>query len=108
SPSKDVARNAEALAVLFGDRDAIAALLKRVSDVGAKADERRTAVELLAPRKLPELAKTLQELLDEEAMRGVAIRALAGFADEKTPAAILKAYPKLTAEEKLDAVQTLA
>ena len=31
-----------------------------------------------------------------------------GAADAETPAAILKAYPKFTAEEKADAVQTLA
>jgi putative membrane-bound dehydrogenase-like protein len=103
-----VRREVESLSVLFGDKDAIAALLKRVSDTSAKADERRAAIELLAPRKLPEFAKTLHALLDDTAMRGPAIRALAGFPDADTPAAILKAYPKLTPEEKLDAVQTLA
>ncbi|MBY0459725.1 MAG: c-type cytochrome, partial [Gemmataceae bacterium] len=101
-------REAEALAVLFGDKDAIAALLKRVTDTKANTDDRRAAVELLAPRKLPDFAKTLHALLDDAEMRGVAIRSLAGFTDANTPAAILKAYPKLTAEEKADAVQTLA
>jgi putative membrane-bound dehydrogenase-like protein len=106
--SPDVTREAEALAVIFGDKDAIAALLKRVTDASAKAEDRRSAIELLAPKKLPEFAKTLHALLDDAAMRGPAIRALAGFPDAGTPAAILKAYPKLTTEEKLDAVQTLA
>jgi putative heme-binding domain-containing protein len=103
-----IRNEAEAIAVIFGDKDAIAALLKRITDTGAKADERRAAIELLAPRKLPDFAKTLHALLDDPAMRGPAIRALAGFPDADTPAAVLKAYPKLTAEEKLDAVQTLA
>ena len=108
SSSREVVRAAEALSVLFGDKDAIAALLKRVTDASAKAEDRRAAVELLAPRKLPNFAKTLHTLLEEPALRGTAVRALAGFPDATTPAAIIKAYPKFTAEEKTDAVQTLA
>ena len=104
----DVTHEAEALSVLFGDKDAIAALLKRLTDASAKADDRRAAVELLTPRKLPDFAKTLHSLLEEPAMRGTAVRALAGIADANTPAAIIKAYPKFTPQEKLDAVQTLA
>ena len=46
--------------------------------------------------------------LIDEAVRGTAIRALAGYPDANTPAALLKAYPKFTVEEKADAVQTLA
>jgi putative heme-binding domain-containing protein len=106
--TREVKHETEAVAVIFGDKDAIATLLKRVADTTAKADDRRAAVELLAPRKLPDFARTLQGLLDEPALRGTAIRALAGFPDASTPAAILKAYPKLTPEEKADAVQTLA
>lgn len=108
STSTDVRREAEAVAVLFGDKDAIAALLKRVSDANADVRDRCAAVELLAPRKLPDFAKTLHGLLDDAALRGTAIRALAGIADANTPAAIIKAYPKFTPEEKADAVQTLA
>lgn len=108
SESAEVRREAEAVAVLFGDTDAIAALLKRVTDASVKADERRAAVELLVPRKLPDFARTLHALLDDAAMRGTAIRALASFPDAHTPAAVIKAYPKFTAEEKADAVQTLA
>ncbi len=108
SGSPQVKHDAEAVAVLFGDKDAIAALLKRVTDASAKADDRRGAVELLAPRKLPDFAKTLHTLLEEPAMRGSAIRALAGIADANTPAVIIKVYPLFTPQEKLDAVQTLA
>ena len=104
----EMQRNVEAISVLFGDQDAIATLQKRVIDTSAKADDRRAAVELLSPRKLPDFAKTLQALLSEPAMRGTAIRALAGFPDATTPAAIIKAYPTFTPQEKADAVQTLA
>lgn len=106
--SAEVKREADAVAVVFGDKDAIAALLKRITDTGAKADDRRAAVELLAPRKLPDFAKTLQGLLSDAALRGTAIRALAGYPDAGTPAALVKAYPTFTPQEKADAVQTLA
>ncbi|AWM39864.1 Cytochrome c [Gemmata obscuriglobus] len=104
----EVPRNVEALSVMFGDKDAIAALAARITDATAKADDRRAAVELLAPRKLPDFAKTLHALLDDPALRGTAIRALAQLPDPATPAAIVKAYPKFTLGEKADAVQTLA
>ena len=104
----EVTRDVEALSVLFGDKDAIAALLKRVTDTSAKPEERRAAVELLAPRKLPDFAKTLQALLSDADLRGAAIRTLASFPDAGTPAALIKAYPKFTPEEKADTVQTLA
>ncbi|VTR97526.1 membrane-bound dehydrogenase domain protein : Putative membrane-bound dehydrogenase OS=Singulisphaera acidiphila (strain ATCC BAA-1392 / DSM 18658 / VKM B-2454 / MOB10) GN=Sinac_5736 PE=4 SV=1: Cytochrom_C [Gemmata massiliana] len=106
--ANEAKHEAEAVAVLFGDKDAIATLLKRVTDTSAKPDERRAAVELLAPRKLPDFAKTLQALLSDADLRGAAIRTLASFADTGTPAALIRAYPKLTPEEKADAVQTLA
>ncbi len=101
-------REAEAVAVLFGDKEAIGALLKRTTDKGATPESRSSAIELLRPLKLPEFAKTLRGLLDDPAVRTAAIRGLAAFADADTPAAIIKAYPKFTTEEKLDAVQTLA
>jgi putative heme-binding domain-containing protein len=106
--SLQLKREAEAVAVLFGDKDAIAELLKRITDTSARAEDRRAAVELLAPRRLPDFAKTLQRLLEDSALRGTAIRALAGFPDANTPVAILKAYPAFTSSEKADAVQTLA
>jgi putative membrane-bound dehydrogenase-like protein len=108
SDRAEIVRDAEAVAVIFGDKDAIAELLKRVTDASVKTEDRRAAVELLAPRKLPDFAKTLHGLLDDPALRGTAVRALASFPDANTPAAILAAYPKFTPEEKADAVQTLA
>jgi putative heme-binding domain-containing protein len=108
SSAPNLKHEAEAVAVLFGDKEAIAALTNRITDTSAKAEDRRAAVELLAPRKLPDFAKTLRGLLGDEALRGTAIRALAGYSDANTPAAIIAAYPKLSQQEKADAVQTLA
>ena len=99
---------AEAVAVVFRDQKVIAEVTKRITDTATKAEDRRAAIELLLPRKQPEFAKTLRVLLDDPAVRSAAIRGLAAFTDADTPAAILKAYPKFTVEEKLDAVNTLA
>jgi putative membrane-bound dehydrogenase-like protein len=103
-----IRREAEAVAVVFGDEKVIAEVTKRLTDSTATAEDRRAAIELLLPRKQPEFRKTLVALLDDPAVRSAAIRGLAAFADAETPAAILKAYPKFTADEKLDAVNTLA
>jgi putative membrane-bound dehydrogenase-like protein len=104
----EIVRQAEAVAVIFGDEKVIADLVRRISDTAANAEERRAVIELLVSRKIPELGKTLRGLLDDPAVRQAAIRGLAAFPDAETPAAILKAYPKFTAEEKADAVNTLA
>jgi putative membrane-bound dehydrogenase-like protein len=106
--SPRIAHAADAVGVVFGDENALTALRERIADTSAKPEDRRAAIELLAPLKLPYFPRTLQELLQEPALRGTALRALAGFQDANTPAAILKVYPKLSPEEKSDAVQTLA
>ena len=108
SPDANVRRQAEAVAVLFGDGDAITMLTRRATDPKAAADDRRAAIELLLTHKELDFAKTLRGMLDDPAVRRAAIRGLATFPDAETPAAILKAYPRFTPEEKLDAVQTLA
>lgn len=96
------------IALAIGDTASLDALRLRVIDELAPVAARRSAMRLLAQYKVPEFAKTLQALLDDAALRGTAIRALAGYPDANTPAALLKAYPKFTADEKADAVQTLA
>ncbi len=108
SADSDLRREAYAVALLFGDADAMRVLTKTVTDPSERADDRRAAIDLLLTRKPAEFGKTLRALLDDASVRSTAIRALAAFADVETPAAILKAYPKFTTEEKLDAVQTLA
>jgi putative heme-binding domain-containing protein len=105
--SPALVRAAEELGVMFDYDPMLRALKDRVTDAKAKIEDRRAAVQLLASKKPTNFAKTLHGLLTDPALRGTAIRALANFADADTPAAILKAYPKFTAEEKTDAVQTL-
>lgn len=99
---------AESLAVVFGNRQAVASLKTRMADASADPAARIAAIELLARRKIDGLPATLHELLTDAAVRGAAVRALAAFPDDTTPARILAAYPKFTTTEKTDAVQTLA
>jgi putative heme-binding domain-containing protein len=108
SEDASVRREAYAVALLFGDAEAMRTLARTATDVRERTEDRRAAVELLLTRKQPEFAKTLRGLLDDPAVRQVAIRGLAAFADAETPSAILKQYPQFAAEEKLDAVNTLA
>ena len=107
-PKADVRQRAEALAVLFGNKDAIAELTARVNDPKAEAKDRISAIELLVRRKIDGFAPVLQGLLSDPAVRGAAIKALATYTDDSTPAAILKNYSKFSTSEKTDAVQSLA
>jgi putative heme-binding domain-containing protein len=59
-------------------------------------------------KRVPDLAPVLQQLLADRELRAAAIRGLAAYADEGTPAAILARYAELTPAEKQDAVATLA
>lgn len=96
------------LSIKFGDAKKIAALKDRIPAKGESADGRRDAIRLLAGAKVPGLAPLLRDALADDAVRGAALRALAAYPDDKTPAAVLGVYAKLTADEKADAVQTLA
>jgi putative membrane-bound dehydrogenase-like protein len=108
SESREVRTQTEALAVLFGNKRAIDGLKARITDPKADPQSRAEAIGLLARYRTYGLATILRGALDDPAVRQAALRGLAAFADVDTPAAILKAYPKFTTEEKLDAVQTLA
>lgn len=107
SDNADLRTRAEALAVLFGNPKAIADLKARMVDTKAEPAARASAIELLTRRKATGLPTTLQNLLADPAVRGAAVRALAAYPDDTTPAKIIAAYPKFTAAEKTDAVQTL-
>lgn len=104
----EVRTRAEALAVVFGNKKAVADLSARMTDTKADPSARVAAVELLTRRKPAGIVAQLHLLLGDPAVRGAAVRALAAFPDDQTPNLLLTAYPKFTAAEKADAVQTLA
>jgi putative membrane-bound dehydrogenase-like protein len=107
SKSPEVREKVLLLSVLFGDRDAIAALRATVGDAKADAAARRTALQTLVEAKAADLT-LLRGLLDDRALRGPVLRALAGFGDAAVPALILEHYAAFSDAEKADAVATLA
>jgi putative heme-binding domain-containing protein len=54
------------------------------------------------------LSPDLRWLLDDPALRGPAIRALAAYEDDETPPALLKRFGAFDADQRADAIATLA
>ncbi|QDU24118.1 PVC-type heme-binding CxxCH protein [Urbifossiella limnaea] len=108
SESPDVRSQAQALAVVFGDKKAFAALRRVVADAKADAGARTSALTSLVDARDAELPPVLHTLVQETALRGAAIRGLASFDDEKTPGVILGGYGSYTPAEKRDALATLS
>ena len=98
---------ADDLALIFRDAKALDGMRSRARNQSADAAARRAAIAKLVSRKTPEFAPTLRDLLADPAVRGAAVRGLASYPDAESAAAILKAYPGFSAEEKADAIQTL-
>jgi putative membrane-bound dehydrogenase-like protein len=103
----DVREHVQHLSVVFGDKATIAGLQQALADAAAPTRDRQKALELLAFKQTPGLAKTLQTLIADKTMSAMALRALAAYDDPATPEAILKHYTELGAGEKADAVATL-
>jgi putative membrane-bound dehydrogenase-like protein len=99
---------ATALALTFGDPTALTDLRKRVQSHDQSAAARSAAVEALVEHRAPGLAPILHDLLNEPALRRTALRGLAAYDDPATPKLVLGLYPKLTGDEKPEAVATLA
>jgi putative membrane-bound dehydrogenase-like protein len=108
SPLPEVRERALALAVQFGDERAFTLLRKIVPDKALPLKERENALKTLLFQQKADLVPTLYELLRDESLRGPAIRGLAAFDDPQTPKLLLEKYARLNADEKSDAIQTLA
>ncbi len=103
-----VQNQATALALTFGDVSARDKFRQLVLDTKVDANLRRDALAALLKAKDPKLASELHTLLADDLLRGAAVRGLAAYDDAKTPALLLNLYPKLTPEERRDALNTLA
>ncbi|RUL89017.1 PVC-type heme-binding CxxCH protein [Tautonia sociabilis] len=104
----DVRSRATALALTFGDSSAREVLLDVLTDRSADAALRLDALEALRKARAPGLAGQLRHLLDDPAVRGASLRALADFDDVETPESVLAIYPRLALAERRDALNTLA
>ncbi|MGD9719636.1 MAG: PVC-type heme-binding CxxCH protein [Pirellulales bacterium] len=104
----ELAAQATSLALTFGDPQALARMRQVLVDDQATLPQRKQALEALLATKDKQLAPTLQRLLATAELRSDALRGLAAFDDEATPAAILGAYRNFSQEEKRNALATLA
>ncbi|HYE29832.1 MAG TPA: family 16 glycoside hydrolase [Methylomirabilota bacterium] len=108
SQNQEVRALTQTLSLTFGSQQALAGLRKTLGDATADVNLRRGALEALLNARDPQLAPTLQALLQEPALRGPALKALASYEHPETAAAILKVYPQLGGTEKRDALSTLS
>ncbi len=104
----DTAKVALQLSQQFGDASAAKVLLGTLKDPAADTADRRTALAGLVGRKRDEVKPVLIELLTDPALRTLAIRSMAAFDDENLTDVLLKQYSGFAAEDKLEAVHTLA
>jgi putative membrane-bound dehydrogenase-like protein len=97
-----------ALAVTFGDEEAIESLRLLARDTKFSIDERRQAIRTLVSAKVANTSHVLRHIVnDEPALRGDAIRGLAALDDEQTPTALLRIYGDFTPSERRDTLATL-
>jgi putative heme-binding domain-containing protein len=108
SPDPKVRQAALGLALTFGSPRAREALAATARDASQEAGTRREALDALLGARPPGLSKLLMSLLDDPQLRSAALRGLAGFDEPEAAASMLKLHPTLTAQEKRDAMNTLA
>jgi putative heme-binding domain-containing protein len=100
--------HAVALALVFGDPQALADLRKVAVNPAASERERIAAIEALVEKRVADLATVLHDQLKDKVTRRAALRGLAAYSHADTPKKVLAVYAELTSEEKQDAVAALA
>ncbi len=100
--------SAATLATTFGDANAMRHLRDVVSDAKAAAADRRRALAALVKAHDEKLADVLLSLVGRRELTSKALRALAGYADPRTPEIVLEAYASLSAAQRRDALSTLS
>ena len=103
----EVALQATALGVTFGDARAMGVMRASVLDSKQSVNDRRVALESLIDAKDPQLVDTLLQLAFDSPLSDVAIRGLANYDSPKTGPVLLGAYAKLSPELKRIALATL-
>src|SRR5262249_54923076 len=104
----EVRRLSQSLAATFGDPAALDALRRVLADAKADPAARQAALATLVGSGDRELVPLLHRLVADAELRGAALRALASYDDPKTPEVVLAVFGTLSAQEKRDALNTLA
>lgn len=108
-------KNIEAMvhefSALFGEASAVDTFRQRLANAAAPIAERQKALRLLIQVRDVASAKVMQDIITKEdatALRRACIQGLASIQDAATASVLVSSYAKLSAEEKNDAVATLA
>lgn len=108
SANARIRADVQALALTFGSPAAVADARRTLADTAMPADSRARALDALLNVRDAGLPPLLIDALGDRRLRATAIRALASYADPRTPSALLDLYASLPAAEKRDALITLA
>lgn len=93
---------------LFGDTEATQRAFATLKNKSLPLDQRKKALQTLTAQQQKGLVSEIPVLFQEAAMRKEAIRSIAAFDSEPLGKLLLESFPKLTQEEKLEAMQTLS
>src|SRR5688500_12505844 len=109
SDNAEIREIVQTLGGVFGSSSAFAEMRKSIADPKAELAARRNALESLIAAKDAETPALLRQLVGVSGeLRTEAIRGLAAFNEEDTVTLLMKVYPQLTAEQKRDALSTIA
>ena len=108
SPDAHIRTQARQLAVKFGDMRALDETRSLLANTNTKTRERKSALQSLLGAKDPKLGQLLQKLVADQSLRREALRGLAAYNLENTPALILDSYAGFNTDEKRDALNTMA
>jgi putative membrane-bound dehydrogenase-like protein len=95
------------ISLIQGSDTAFAYFTQIVKNETLSAPQRERALAALVATRRPAVADLLLDRLNDSALRGSAIRGLAGFDRNEAIPAILGRYSELNEAEKLDAISTL-
>ena len=96
------------IAQLFGDVEAAKSMFTQLNNQSTSTEDRQQALRGLASQKRPELRNQLASLLDQQALRIDAIRAITAYDDSRLARALLEKYSQFDSDEKIATLQTLS
>ncbi|MDZ4850033.1 MAG: PVC-type heme-binding CxxCH protein [Pirellulaceae bacterium] len=96
------------LALIFDDPEAVTELRRQVAQEALASVGRNRALQSLIDKKEASTSSLLLELIDDPALRRLAIRGLAEFDHPETASRLLERYSVFDAETRQDILQTLA
>lgn len=103
-----LAPHALAIAQQFGDAEAAQQYMTTIQQKTASVEDRQTALQSLARERWGPLKALLPQLLDDPALRQLAIKAIADFEDRNLGQLLIERYPDFNAQDQQAAIQSLS